>query len=42
MVYIVTDSIGKEEAFVGLSLCYGVPVTLWPERMNYVKQMFDD
>lgn len=42
MVYLVTDSIGKEEAFVGISLCYGVPVTLWGERMEYVKQMFAD
>lgn len=42
MVYLVTDSIGKEEAFVGISLCYGVPVTLWDERMEYVKQMYGE
>lgn len=35
--YLVTDSIGKEEAFIGLSLMYGVKVTLWGERMRYVK-----
>jgi hypothetical protein len=29
MIYLVTDSIGKEEAFVGLSLHYGIPITLW-------------
>lgn len=40
MIYLVTDSIGKEEAFVAMSLCYGVPVTLWKERMEYVKQMY--
>lgn len=38
--YLVTDSIGKEEAFIGLSLMYGVKVTLWGERMRYVKEMF--
>jgi hypothetical protein len=29
MIYLVTDSIGKEEAFVALSLYYNVYVTLW-------------
>ena len=35
-VYLVTDSIGKEEAFVGLALHYGVTVGLCRERMLYV------
>lgn len=37
----MTDSIGKEEAFVGLALHYGVRVGLCRERMTYVQQMFE-
>jgi hypothetical protein len=42
MVYLVTDSIGKEEAFIGLSLHYNIPITLSEERMNYVKQIIKE
>lgn len=40
IVYLVTDTIGKEEAFVAIGLCYGVVVALGEERMGYVRQMY--
>jgi hypothetical protein len=40
IVYLVTDTIGKEEAFVAVGLCYGVVVALGEERMGYVRQMY--
>lgn len=38
-IYLVTDSIGKEEAFLGLSLYYQTKIGLDSERMKYIEQM---
>lgn len=41
-VFLVTDSIGKEEAFIALAMYFKTKIILNEERYTYIEQIFEE